>query len=106
MFSKTKGLHQFIPFSFWQSSKRTDYPGRQIASKVQKKWDGKFNKEIKYVSGDEWVAGNLSYHLNSRPTWIANNEIETKYELSVADVFEDNISEAVSKLGYFKIYGK
>jgi len=96
----------YLFISISQTSKRTDYPGRQIASKVQKKWDGKFNKEIKYVSGDEWVAGNLSYHLNSRPTWIANNEIETKYELSVADVFEDNISEAVSKLGYFKIYGK
>ena len=26
--------------------------------------------EIKIVVGDEWYAGNLSYHLNSRPKWI------------------------------------
>ena len=24
------------------------------------------------VIGDEWSAGNLSYHLNSRPTWFNN----------------------------------
>ena len=23
-----------------------------------------------YVVGDEWHAGNLSYHLSSRPTWF------------------------------------
>ena len=26
-------------------------------------------KEINVVFGDEWAAGNLSYHLKSRPTW-------------------------------------
>ena len=25
------------------------------------------------VLGDEWLAGNLSYHLKSRPKWIANS---------------------------------
>ena len=25
--------------------------------------------EIKIVVGDEWSAGNLSYHLSSRPSW-------------------------------------
>ena len=29
-----------------------------------------FRNEIKYVIGDEWSAGNLSYHLSSRPIWI------------------------------------
>ena len=24
---------------------------------------------MKRVSGDEWVAGNLSYHLKDRPVW-------------------------------------
>ena len=28
-----------------------------------------FDKEIQFVTGDEWKAGNLSYHLNSRPRW-------------------------------------
>ena len=27
------------------------------------------NSEINVVYGNEWNAGNLSYHLNSRPVW-------------------------------------
>ena len=27
-----------------------------------------------YVVGDEWLAGNLSYHLSSRPKWFQNIE--------------------------------
>jgi len=40
-----------------------------IAEKVQKKWDKSFNESIRVVLGNEWVAGNLSYHLKSRPVW-------------------------------------
>ena len=29
-----------------------------------------FSNDIKIVVGDEWSAGNLSYHLTSRPTWL------------------------------------
>ena len=50
--------------------KRTDYPGREIARLVQNRWDDNFKNEIKLVIVDEWFAGNLSYHLNSRPKWI------------------------------------
>ena len=32
-------------------------------------WDKEFNTQINVVMGDEWIAGNLSYHLNSRPEW-------------------------------------
>ncbi len=56
--------------SITQTDKRTDYPGREIANKAQITWDKNFNKEIEFVSGDEWKAGNLSYHLKSRPKWI------------------------------------
>ena len=57
-------------------TKRTDYPGREIARLVQNKWDENFINEIKIVIGDEWSAGNLSYHLHSRPIWI--NELKNK----------------------------
>ena len=50
-------------------TKRTDYPGKEIARLVQNKWDDNFTNEIKIVIGDEWFAGNLSYHLKSRPVW-------------------------------------
>ena len=52
-----------------QTNKRTDYPGKEIANKVQKKWNQEFNLPINVVLGDEWNAGNLSYHLKSRPIW-------------------------------------
>ena len=60
-------LYSYVSIS--QTDKRTDYPGKQIAAKVQKTWDQDFDKEIQFVTGDEWKAGNLSYHLKSRPKW-------------------------------------
>ena len=50
--------------------KRTDYLGKEIAVKVQYAWDQQFDNPINIVLGDEWNAGNLSYHLKSRPSWI------------------------------------
>ena len=50
--------------------KRTDYLGKEIAIKVQYAWDQQFDNPINIVLGDEWNAGNLSYHLKSRPAWI------------------------------------
>ena len=55
--------------SLTQKDKRTDYPGKEIALKTQIIWDQDFKSEIEFVTGDEWKAGNLSYHLKSRPTW-------------------------------------
>ena len=67
----------FSYISISKTDKRTDYPGKEIAVKVQISWDRNFNKEIEFVTGDEWKAGNLSYHLKSRPKWegFTNDEI-------------------------------
>ena len=104
-------LFTFFPLSYLyisvtQTDKRTDYPGKKIAIKVQESWDRNFDSNISYVSWDEWVAGNLSYHLKSRPKWVGQNiDMKSKYKLSIADVYKNNISEAISKIGYFKVYG-
>jgi hypothetical protein len=37
--------------------------------KTQYAWDLDHKEPINVVLGDEWYAGNLSYHLKSRPTW-------------------------------------
>ena len=68
-------LYSYVSIS--QNDKRTDYPGKEIANKVQIVWDQDFDNEIEFVTGDEWKAGNLSYHLKSRPKWEGynNNEI-------------------------------
>ena len=60
----------YLVVSLVDNSKRTDYPGKKISRLVQNKWDDNFRNEIKIVIGDEWSAGNLSYHLYSRPIWI------------------------------------
>ena len=60
----------YLAISLSNDFKRTDYPGKEIARLVQNKWDDNFKNDIKIVVGDEWFAGNLSYHLISRPKWI------------------------------------
>jgi 4-amino-4-deoxy-L-arabinose transferase-like glycosyltransferase len=55
--------------SISKEDKRTDYPGKEIAIKTQYVWDQQFNSTINVVYGNEWNAGNLSYHLKSRPVW-------------------------------------
>merc|ERR1711991_1225823 len=60
-------LYSYISIS--NTDKRTDYPGKEVAAKVQIAWQQDFDKEIEFVIGNEWKAGNLSYHLKSRPTW-------------------------------------
>jgi len=67
-------LYFYISIS--QIDKRTDYPGKEIANKVQIIWLQDFNNEIEFVTGNEWNAGNLSYHLKSRPKWEGYNNSE------------------------------
>ena len=67
-------LFIFSPFAYayisiTKTDKRTDYPGKEIASKVQYVWNQSYKEPINVVLGDEWTAGNLSYHLKSRPVW-------------------------------------
>ena len=67
-------LFFFSPFLYAYISiieiyKRTDYPGNQIANKVQFIWEKTYKEPINIVLGDEWHAGNLSYHLKTRPIW-------------------------------------
>jgi 4-amino-4-deoxy-L-arabinose transferase-like glycosyltransferase len=60
-------LYSYVSIS--KDDKRTDYPGKEIAIKTQYAWDQQFNTKINVVYGNEWNAGNLSYHLKSRPVW-------------------------------------
>ncbi len=68
----------YLGVSLTNDQKRTDYPGKEIARLVQEKWDKNFKNEIKIVIGDEWYAGNLSYHLYSRPKWFQSLKDKAK----------------------------
>ena len=65
-------LYAYVSLS--NDNKRTDYPGKEIAIKTQYVWDQQFNSKINVVYGNEWNAGNLSYHLKSRPVWEGSVE--------------------------------
>ena len=65
-------LFIFSPFAYayisiTQTDKRTDYKGKEIAEGLQKFLDNNNMSSIFYISGNEWIAGNLCYHLKSRP---------------------------------------
>ena len=81
-------LYSYI--SIKQNDKRTDYPGREIANKVQLVWNQQYNNPINVVLGNEWSAGNLSYHLKSRPSWnglVTNKNITNLKEyLCIEDI--------------------
>ena len=67
-------LFIFSPFvyayiSITKTDKRTDYPGKEIAIKLEYAWTKNHKEPINVVLGNEWEAGNLSYHLESRPAW-------------------------------------
>ena len=67
-------LYAYVSIS--KDDKRTDYPGKEIAIKTQYAWDQQFKSKINVVYGNEWNAGNLSYHLKSRPGWEGFGERE------------------------------
>ena len=66
----------YLSISIFDDTKRTDYQGKEISRLVQNKWNDNFINDIKIVVGDEWHAGNLSYHLASRPMWV--NDLRNK----------------------------
>ena len=71
----------YLYVSIINDSKRTDFPGKEISRLVQNKWDDNFINKIEIVVGDEWAAGNLSYHLYNRPVWfnrLSNAAVEVK----------------------------
>ena len=74
LFFSSPIIYSYI--SVKEKNKRTDYAGKEIAELVERRWNKNFSNEIKYVIGDEWYAGNLSYHISSRPKWF--NSIKNK----------------------------
>ena len=74
LFFLSPTLYAYVSIS--KDNKRTDYPGKEIAIKTQYAWDLQFKSKINVVYGNEWNAGNLSYHLKSRPVWVGFIERE------------------------------
>jgi 4-amino-4-deoxy-L-arabinose transferase-like glycosyltransferase len=75
--------------SITEIDKRTDYQGKKIAKEAQEWWDDRRDKKIILVLGNEWEAGNLSYHLKDRPSWLWDEEI-SKVWLCSKELVEDS----------------
>jgi hypothetical protein len=89
----------YLYISVSQTDKRTDYPGKEIANLVQEKWDNNFTNTIKSVVGDEWHAGNLSYHLKSKPKWYSHSA-------AFVDKSFDDFIETIGKDGFIIVNGE
>jgi len=89
----------YLYISFSQTDKRTDYPGIEIASLVQEKWNNNFTNSIKSVIGDEWHAGNLSYHLKPNPKWYS-------YSAAFVDISFKDFIETIGKDGFIIVNGE
>ena len=79
-------LYAYISIS--EEDKRTDYPGKKISIKVQNEWNKDHDDPINIVLGNEWAAGNLSYHLKSRPIWegpITKNKLNSLSKFTCID---------------------
>ena len=64
LFFLSPAMYLYISLS--KDNKRTDYPGKEIAINIE----NAIGYKSTLISGDEWHAGNLSYHLKSRPKWV------------------------------------
>ena len=95
----------YLYVSISQTDKRTDYPGKEIAKQVQLAWEYKHKSKIILVSGNEWIAGNLSYHLESRPKWIEKKYgiIKNRVRMDDRDVFW---VKDIEPGGSFILYGE
>jgi len=58
-------LYGYVSIS--QTNKRTDYKGKEIAKEVERNLIKLKYNNVMSVSGNEWIAGNLCYHLKYRP---------------------------------------
>ena len=100
----------YLYMSLSKDNKRTDYPGREIAELVQNRWNKNFRNNIAIVVGDEWLAGKLSYHLESRPKWFNNLNPrlkDLKIEGGVIYVGNKNVLESIcpGEFGVIKLQG-
>ena len=81
-------LSSYAYISITKTDKRTDYPGKKISIKVQNEWNKDHDDPINIVLGNEWAAGNLSYHLKSRPIWegpITKNKLNSLSKFTCID---------------------
>ena len=67
-------LYAYVSIS--KTDKRTDFNGKNLAIQAKNFYQTEANDlgKMEYVKGNEWIAGNISYHLPERPKWIYSSK--------------------------------
>ncbi len=52
--------------------KRTQFPGIELSRVVEQAWHTRYDSPLPFVVGDEWLAGNVSYYADDRPSAFIN----------------------------------
>ncbi len=66
----------YVYVSISKTDKRTDFNGKNLAKQAKDFYEteAKDLGKMEYVKGNEWIAGNISYHLPERPKWIYSSK--------------------------------
>jgi len=81
---------------------RTGYEGKKISKTVLEEWKKYTSNSIENVGFSEWYAGNLSYHLNSRPK-VFLRETEDFYKSNSVIIDKNFIEYCKKKINNKKI---
>ena len=67
-------LYAYVSIS--KTDKRTDFNGKNLAKQAKNFYETEAIDlgKMEYVKGNEWIAGNISYHLPERPKWIYSSK--------------------------------
>ncbi|MDR1485796.1 MAG: glycosyltransferase family 39 protein [Planctomycetaceae bacterium] len=60
-------VHQYGAYH-WRSETWYLFPGKELAVKVENLWRSKYDKPLRYVTGDWILAGNVAIYSKDRPT--------------------------------------
>ena len=93
-------LFIFSPFAYayvsiTQTDKRTDYNGKEIAQGLQKYLDSNGIGSF-FIRGNEWTAGNLCYHLKSRPKCLIVNgkeDVEIYFDKGILSFKQQDLKD-------------
>ena len=103
LFILSPSIYLYVSIS--QKNKRTDYQGKKIAQMVQTEWNNKYKSKIAVVKGDEWHAGNLSYHLKSNPSWIHFSNAKN-VNIYKNQLCSNELEDVIFKQMFFCLYGE
>ncbi len=58
-----------------ETGKRTHFPGMELATLVTDSWHKQFGKPLEYVIGNEWLAGNIGWYSEDRPSVYLDGDL-------------------------------